>query len=152
MKNKHVGIMLLGVSALIGIIVFIFNRALTQVVNTSCSHGNSCPMHGSLNFHTSIGILIILIVALIGLYLVLFSEKKNSEKKEKPKTNYKNLSDEEKKILAELEAEEGSCFQSSLVEKTDYSKVKVTRILDKLEGKKLIERKRRGMTNIVLLK
>ena len=32
------------------------------------------------------------------------------------------------------------------------TKVKVTRILDKLEGRGLVERKRRGMTNVVMLK
>ncbi len=47
---------------------------------------------------------------------------------------------------------EGSIYQSVLVSETTFSKVKVTRILDKLEGKHLIERKRRGMTNIILLK
>ena len=46
----------------------------------------------------------------------------------------------------------GSIFQSQLVEKTGFNKVRVTRILDNLEGRGLIERKRRGMTNIVLLK
>jgi uncharacterized membrane protein len=43
-------------------------------------------------------------------------------------------------------------FQAELIEKTDFNKVKVSRILDKLEGKGLIERRRRGMTNLVLLK
>ena len=43
-------------------------------------------------------------------------------------------------------------FQSDLVEKTEFDKVKVSRILDKLEGRQLIERKRRGMTNVVVLK
>ena len=43
-------------------------------------------------------------------------------------------------------------FQSSLVNETKLSKVKVTRILDRLEGKSLIERKRRGMSNVIILK
>lgn len=36
--------------------------------------------------------------------------------------------------------------------KTGLTKVKVTRILDRLEGREIIERKRRGMTNVVILK
>ena len=32
------------------------------------------------------------------------------------------------------------------------SKVKITRILDKLEASGLVERKRRGMTNVVMAK
>jgi len=43
-------------------------------------------------------------------------------------------------------------FQSELVDENGYTKVKVTRILDKLEGRGLIERRRRGMTNVVILK
>jgi uncharacterized membrane protein len=48
--------------------------------------------------------------------------------------------------------ENGSVYQSDIVRETKQSKVKITRILDQLEGKGLIERKRRGMTNIVVLK
>jgi len=38
------------------------------------------------------------------------------------------------------------------VEETGFTKVKITRILDSLEGNGLIERKRRGMTNIIILR
>ncbi|PIN91750.1 hypothetical protein COU61_01900 [Candidatus Pacearchaeota archaeon CG10_big_fil_rev_8_21_14_0_10_35_13] len=47
---------------------------------------------------------------------------------------------------------DGTLFQSDLVDKSGFDKVKVTRILDKLEGKGFIERKRRGMSNVVILK
>jgi uncharacterized membrane protein len=63
-----------------------------------------------------------------------------------------NLSEEEKLIVNLLKESEGTIYQSELVDKTGFTKVKVTRILDRLEGKKIIERKRRGMTNIVILK
>jgi uncharacterized membrane protein len=43
-------------------------------------------------------------------------------------------------------------FQSDIIEKTKLNKVKITRILDSLEAQNLIERKRRGMTNLVILK
>ena len=57
-----------------------------------------------------------------------------------------------KGVLEQIIAAEGSVLQSELVSTTGLTKVKVTRILDKLEGKGLIERRRRGMTNIVILK
>ena len=47
---------------------------------------------------------------------------------------------------------QGSAYQSDLIKETQLTKVKITRILDHLEGKQLIERKRRGMTNIIILK
>ena len=59
---------------------------------------------------------------------------------------------DEKLILEKVIESEGTIFQSELVDKTSLTKVKITRILDKLEGKGLIERKRRGMTNVVVLK
>jgi uncharacterized membrane protein len=43
-------------------------------------------------------------------------------------------------------------YQSDLVGKTGFPKAKVTRCLDALENKKLVERKRKGMGNLVLLK
>ncbi len=46
----------------------------------------------------------------------------------------------------------GSIFQAELVEKSSFSKVKVSRLLDRMEGLGIIERRRRGMTNIVILK
>jgi len=62
------------------------------------------------------------------------------------------LSSEEKKLYGLIEDGGGAIFQAELVEKSGYSKVKVSRILDRLEGKGIIERKRRGMTNMVVIK
>ncbi len=64
----------------------------------------------------------------------------------------RTMKPEEKKIYNILNGAEGAIFQAELVEKSGYSKVKVSRILDRLEGKGLVERKRRGMTNIVIAK
>ena len=81
-----------------------------------------------------------------GVFFLMRSEGQE----QKPKKALQ-LSGDEKLIYEEV-AKEGSIFQSSLVEKTGMTKVKVTRVLDRLEGKGLIERKRRGMTNVVILK
>ena len=48
--------------------------------------------------------------------------------------------------------ENNAVFQADLMEKLQIGKVKTTRLLDKLEAKQIIERKRRGMNNIVVLK
>ena len=64
----------------------------------------------------------------------------------------KKLDAEEQKIIRLLEEKEGSTYQSDLIKETGHSKVKITRILDKLESKGILEKKRRGMTNIVVLK
>jgi len=167
MRNKIAGLIVLGIDLLIGIIIFIFNKALTEIVSTSCSHGLSCPMWGTIDAQTNISMAIMVLVALIGFYLFFFGEetrivtrikrvKERLEPKKLTKENYekimKTLDSDEKAVLGKVIESEGTLFQSSLIESTGLSKVKVTRILDRLEGKDLVERKRRGMTNVIILK
>ncbi len=148
MKNRKVGLLILGISAIVGFIIYSFNRALTDIVETTCSHGSECVMWDILRFQTNISIGLMAFIILIGLYLIFFTK----EKKKLTKTKEITLDQDEKLILEKIKESEGTIFQSDLVEKTDFNKVKVTRILDKLEGRKIIERKRRGMTNVVILK
>ncbi len=58
----------------------------------------------------------------------------------------------EREVVKMLQDEGGAIFQATLKEKLNVGKVKMTRMLDKLESKDIIERKRRGMNNIVILK
>jgi uncharacterized membrane protein len=64
----------------------------------------------------------------------------------------KELDPDSRSVLEKLIESNGSIFQSELVGHTGHTKVKITRILDRLEGRGLIERKRRGMTNVVILR
>jgi DNA-binding MarR family transcriptional regulator len=162
MKNKHVGMLIIGLAVIIGLIVFLFNNALTTIVNTSCSHGTSCPMYGTIHTQTYIGIALIAIIVVIGLVLIFSKEEKQfvikkikekSKSEEKKKEVNLSLLDKEEKVIVNLIQEsKGTIFQSDLVEKSGFDKVKVTRILDKLEGRQVIQRMRRGMTNVVMLK
>ena len=61
------------------------------------------------------------------------------------------LDEIEKKAVSLLRKEEGM-FQKTLMEELGVGKVKMTRMLDKLEAKQIVERKRRGMNNFVVLK
>jgi len=158
MDNKKVGMLIIGIAVVIGIIVLIFNNALTTIVNTSCSHGDTCPMYGTIKTQTWIGFLIIAVVLVIGIVIMLSKPeerivtKKVEKEVKRKKIDYSKLDKEEKVLVKVIEDSEGSIFQAELVEKSGFDKVKVTRILDRLEGKQIIERKRRGMTNVVLLK
>jgi uncharacterized membrane protein len=167
MKNRIVGFIIIGIAALIGLIIFVFNRALTNIINMSCSHGPTCPMWGTIEFQTKVSLGIMAFVVLIGLYLVFFGAEerivtriKRVREQVQPRKitreSYQKilstLSSDEKRVMGILIDSQGTLFQSDLVEKSQMSKVKVTRILDRLEGKALIERKRRGMTNVVILK
>ncbi len=166
MKNKIVGILILGIALVMAFIIFLFNRALTSIVSTSCAHGPTCPMWGTIDFQTNIGIGVMIFVVAIGLYLIFFGKeekivtkiKEVKQKQEEKKLTEKDYSkamagmnEEERVVFKSIIESQGTIFQSELVEKTNLTKVKVTRILDKLEGRGLVERKRRGMTNIVIL-
>ena len=61
------------------------------------------------------------------------------------------IKEDERKIYQLME-ENGVIFQSQLVEKSSFPKAKVSLILDKLEAKRLLKRRRRGMSNVVILK
>jgi len=157
MKNKNVGVLILGISVIIILIIFLFNSAMKQIVESSCEmESNICPMDFSIEQQTRLALVITGILVLVGLML-LFSKpekeiiiKKIKEKKKRKKIDLSMLKPEEKKVM-NLVAKEKTIFQADVSEKTGFSKVKITRILDKLESKGYIERKRRGMTNIVIL-
>lgn len=61
------------------------------------------------------------------------------------------LANNERDIYKTILDADGVLAQSDIVEETDLSKATVSRTLDSLETKNLIERKRRGMGNMVLL-
>ncbi|MEM4332520.1 MAG: MarR family transcriptional regulator [Candidatus Micrarchaeia archaeon] len=96
------------------------------------------------------------VIILIGLYLIFFSDKKKAEfnvaAPNKQEDLYSRLSGEEKEIIKLIIKSNGAIYQSELVDKTGFGKVRISRLLDKLEGKGLIERRRRGMTNMILLR
>jgi uncharacterized membrane protein len=159
MKNKHVGYLILGITAIFFFVVMSFNYALQEIVNTSCTHGSACPMHATTFTQEIISYSLMGLLTLVGLFIVFFMkdetiirETKKGLSNEEKKTKLGNLDDDERNIMNIVLREEGSIFQSAIVKETKLSKVKVTRILDRLEGKKLIERKRRGMSNIIIHK
>jgi len=160
MKNRNVGFLILGIALIMATIVIIFNKAIKDIIGATCSHGASCTMYSGLTIQTWISLAVVGFLIIIGLFFIFAKEEKEIiikkikekvEVKRKP-VDYSKLDKEERVLIRILEKENGSLFQSDLTEKSEFNKVKVTRILDRLEGKQIIERKRRGMTNIVLLK
>ena len=74
------------------------------------------------------------------------------EREKRWKEIAKTLKKDERKIYQVIIEAGGIIEQSELPEKTGLSKASVSRALDLLESKGLVERKRRGMGNVVLLK
>ena len=161
MENKHIGWLLLIVSILVIIFTFFYSNALDDAVKTSCflQHGDvqSCEMFDSVTKQTYFALAIAGVLVIVSLFL-LFSKPKERLiiKKIKEKRIQKNIDlsgfRREEKEVYNLVKENGAIFQADLIEKTGFSKARMTRIIDKLEGHGLVERKRRGMTNVVVLK
>ncbi len=168
MRNKIVGYMIIGLAIVLGLVIFTYNRTLLDISQLNCPiTGPDCPHLKESNQQLAVNLVILGVIVLIGFYMIFFSQeeriitkikKVNGQTKSKKfsKQNYAQtrdeLNNEEKAVFEKIIESEGTAFQSDIVDKTGFHKVKVTRILDKLEGKGLIERRRRGMTNIVILK
>lgn len=114
----------------------------------------SCPAHTSnTSWIIVFGFGIAFLILGIGIYMLFVAKPEALEaKKDFIEVDLTKLDEEEKKLYKEIKNKGGSAYQSDLVSVTDFSKVKITRILDKLESKGILERKRRGMTNIIVLK
>jgi uncharacterized membrane protein len=155
-ENKKVGLIIIGIAVLMSVIVLIFNFTLKEITSQSCSMGTSCSMYGSITIQTLVSFSIIAIVLIIGI-AIFFAKPKEKiivkmKKEKKKKINLEGLDKKEKEVIAFLQNENGAVFQKALMDKLEIGKVGITRLLDKLEAKQLIERKRHGMNNIVVLR
>ena len=113
----------------------------------------NCPAHNNNNswyFISAFGITFLILGG--GIFLTLQKATVKSKKSRFKEINIEELDSKEKESCKILKENDGSIYQSDLVKKTELSKVKITRLLDHLEQIDIIERKRRGMTNIVVLK
>ena len=161
MENKNVGYLLLGISVILIGIIFLFNNVLVDAVRSSCfiQHGDvqSCKMYDSVNYQTYLALGLVGLLIMVSLILIFSKQseriiiKKVKERKIAKKIDTSSLKQEEKQVLG-LVMESKAIFQADLIEKTGFGKAKMTRIIDRLEGKGIVERKRRGMTNVVVMK
>lgn len=128
---------------------------LCQAVNDNPDLSMSeCPAHKSnVPWLIIISFGISFLILISGLY-VLYTKSDDKELKQDFKeVDLTKLNDEEIQIYNLLKEKGGSMYQSDLIKETGLGKVRITRVLDKLEhDDHILERKRRGMTNIIVLK
>ena len=161
MENKYVGYLLLGISILVIIIILLFNSTLKEIVIESCGevHGLSCPMNNTVDEQTYIALGVVGLLIIVSFILIfskpqkefIFKTRTVEKKVKKKEISTKDLKSEEIKVL-KLIQDNKAVFQADLIEKTGFGKAKMTRIIDRLEGNGFVERKRRGLTNVVVLK
>nr|MBI4156121.1 hypothetical protein [Candidatus Woesearchaeota archaeon] len=150
-NNKRLGVVLVVLSLIIGGIFFYYISTLTQKSQElGCFSNVGCsPIEKGLSFsHIAVGIFSFILS--LGFYLLFFTRERIIEQKE---YDVSKLNKEEKKVFLFIkESKEKGVYQSNLVEHFNFPKSKVSRILDRLEQTGVIERRRRGMTNIIFLK
>lgn len=159
MKNKNVGFLIVGIAIMIGVIILLFNSGLKTIVDQTCDHGETCAMHDTIALQTNLSLAVAGLVLVIGLFLMFSPESERiiekivvrRVKERKKKIDLSGLDSVERQVIGILKRENGAFFQKSLMEELDVGKVKMTRMMDKLEAKQIIERKRRGMNNIIVL-
>ncbi|MEM5855204.1 MAG: hypothetical protein QW472_02700 [Candidatus Aenigmatarchaeota archaeon] len=156
---RIIGVITIGIAIALIVVVF----SLTQTVlkygeelhKTCPLPPEICPIkRGTLPAESLIGFIFSAGLIGVGLYLLLFVRSVQITGKEltKFKRIAKTLQGNERKVYELVIGAGGSIFQGDLISKTGFSKVKVSRILDRLETNGLIERRRRGMVNLIVLK
>lgn len=125
--------------------------------------GNETAISQIPGFFTFADVIILVIATVIlvvsGMYLLFFDSAEKpagelvlGERKKRWEQIVKTLKNDEQKIYKATIESDGIIEQSVLPEKTEISKSNVSRALDLLESRGLVEKRRRGMTNTVLLK
>ena len=156
LENKHVGMLIIGIAIVMTVMVLMFDKVLKNIIGATCSMGESCGMYSNVTIQTWMSLAIIAIILIIG-GVIMFTKPKEKIiikkiKEKRKKLDLNGLDRDEKNVINLLLKENKAMFQSDLMEKLEIGKVKTTRLLDKLEAKQFIERKRRGMNNIVVLR
>lgn len=161
MKNmlynlRAVGLVVVLVAVVMAYLTLSYLNTLNELTTDSCTCGDDeCTM---VEYKTPpivyAGFLGVFIMLIVGAFLLIKggSLHGGADSKDSWKKNFGVLEADEKKVYQILIDSGGTAFQSEVVEKAGWSKVKVTRTLDKLESRRLLERRRRGLTNILVLK
>lgn len=164
MDQKLLGIMMLAVGAFLVISVYSYTSeiaALGAELHKNCDMSDAvCPYKRGAPIESYHGYFLSAMVVIAGAYMGFFQKKAEKVVVEKPtavdrsKTRkaMESLVGDEKQVFHMLSGSDGAMFQSDIMQKTGFSKVKTSRILDRLELKGLAERRRRGMANLVVLK
>jgi len=159
-NKKTLGVVLIGFSVallvLLGFVKMDLDRKdmfLCQAVESDPDVSmDECPAHTSNSSWVLMIAFGIVFAILIAGVVLAFMRPHAHEVVNRVNRDYSKLEGDEKHIVDLLKGHDGSMYQSDLLKELGFSKVKLTRVLDKLESKKVIDRKRRGMTNLVVLR
>lgn len=151
---------LLSIFGLVASTFALFVLVMTPTTVQFIIEGNIVELNHTPNIYSSVDLIIAgfssFVLGSSLVYLLLFDGKSQIQvfsMKEKWNKLLEDLGNVDEKFLVGIIVDEGgTIFQSLLVEKSGYSKSKVSLLLDRLEARRVIERKRRGMANVIVLK
>jgi uncharacterized membrane protein len=168
--DKRVGFVFILIALIVGATAVADKMNTEQLITEYQNRTGTCFIGGTcLHAQTSMTFIILSVIVgvifVIGVLIIFLSirdkkihkehkkEKEEERRKPEKRTERKlSLTAEQKKIYDILLDSDGSMLQGELVEKSGLNKVTVSRILDKLEMQNIIERRRHGMSNIVVVK
>jgi uncharacterized membrane protein len=159
-NNKTLGYLLIGFAALLLISLIVVKLDVDKQSTVLCEKFQEtktdmkfCPVHTSnVSWYITSGFALSFLVLLLGIMVLFFPKYSEGQKKDFKSIDTSKLNNDEKIVYESIKAKKGSAYQSDIIKETGFSKVKVTRILDRLETGEILERKRRGMTNLIILK
>ncbi len=155
---------IISIVMLIASVSILFNQLFTpQPIQIILETGQEIVTQGSDYFSLAQVLILITAAFLIGstaIYLYFRSETEELLKALGQKREYDRkyemviplLRGDERMVFKEILDNKGEMLQNALVLKTRLKKVKMTRILARLESKKLIVKERHGLTNRIKLK
>ena len=153
LANKWMGILIILVSLCLGGIIYSLYTQLLSAAMTECGCGSAvCPAKNP-PIPIYLGITLVTLLTGVGVYFLIFTPTPSpSLSKADWQKKLKTLKEDEKRIYQLLMDTDGVLFQSDVVQKSGMNKVKVSRTLDLMESRGLLQRRRQGMANVVILK
>ncbi len=153
---REAGLVVIGISIVLLFLMASITDQLNHSLDSACAcEAGSCPMTGNLPVQSYAGFTVTVVLLGFGSFLMVKSRRMNRanmEKEKEMKVTIKSMNPDESRLYDIVRESGNVIFQSEIIEKAGFSKVKVSRILDRLEARGLIERRRRGMTNVVIMK
>ena len=141
----------------------IFTRIMMPTTIQFIIEGNIIKLNEIPNIYNSFDMVVtgiscfVLGSSLIYLLLVGKNEVVSKDETSLMRSNWNKVLErlsntDERKIIQLIIDEGGTIYQSQLVDKSGYSKSKVSLVLDRLEARRILERRRHGMSNVIVLK
>jgi len=106
---------------------------------------------GFITSPASLVLLLVAIVSILGGISIYNLVREKEIKSTKDDLTSILLSPEEKAVISEIKKMSGDITQSQLVKKTGLSKVKIHRVLIRLESKRIVKKYQYGLTNKIVL-